>query len=365
MPAHSGYDRGHVNSHAEAQMNLFRDLAVQDEAVATAELPVLDLGDYLAGRDGSLQRLAAEIAEACTRIGFFYIANHGVPAPLIENTFAQSRRFHALPLESKQRLSIDQNNIGYMAMNTSMQAHSTVHKATTPNQNESFFVTHDRGPNHPDVVKRTPLRGHNHWPDDLPGFRDGIMAYFTALNTLGQQLLPAFSVALGMPADYLDADFADENNATLRLLHYPPTKQEGNDFGTAPHTDNSFMTILARSEVPGLAIRLSSGEWLAPPLLPGTFLVNIGNILRRMSNDRFLSTPHGVIVEGDRDRYSIAYFHSPNPYRTIKVAPACVDETHPSRYEPRLYADLIKEFYSANYFHQKDHDTVEMHNRYD
>ena len=208
------------------------------------------------------------------------------------------------------------------------------------------------------------LRGTNQWPANLPGFRAGVMAYFEALNDLGQKLLPAFAVALGMPATHFDALFADENHATLRMLHYPPTRLEGNDFGAGPHTDNSFMTILARADVPGLAIRLPSGEWVPPPLIDGTFLVNIGNMLRRMSNDRFLSTPHGVIVEGAADRYSLAYFHSPNPYRTIAVLPSAIDPEHPAKYAPALYADLIREFYGANYAHQKDHGRVEMRNRY-
>ncbi|MBT3330794.1 MAG: isopenicillin N synthase family oxygenase [Rhodospirillaceae bacterium] len=346
-------------------MHLFQEQAASDMDAALAQIPILDLGPYLAGKNGALDALAGEIKDACARVGFFYISNHGVPEDLITGAFAQSKRFHALPLEVKNRHPLDAANIGYMAMNTSMQAHSTVHKATTPNQNESFFVTHDRPDDHPDVLKGTPLRGQNYWPDDLPGFRDGVMAYFQAVNALGHSLVPPFARALGMAADYLDVDFADENNATLRMLHYPPTEVVDNDFGTAPHTDNSFMTILARMEVPGLAIRLPSGEWLPPPLIPGTFLVNIGNMARRMSNDNFLSTPHGVIVDGNMDRYSIAYFHSPNPYRMIRVAPSCIDDDSPAKYEPRLYADLMKEFYSANYFHQKDHKTVEMKNQYD
>ena len=344
-------------------MHLFRQHAPRDPDSALAQLPVIDLGPFLAGEDGARDALAAAIARACTATGFFYIANHGVSQALIEATFAQSMRFHALPLEEKQTLALDSNNIGYMAMNASIQKHSTVHKATKPNQNESFFVSYDRGPDR--VAAARPFRGANQWPDGLPGFREGVMAYFRALNDLGQRLVPAFSVALGMPPDYLDADFADENNANLRLLHYPPTAMEDNDFGTAPHTDNSFLTILARMDVPGLAIRLHSEEWMSPPLIPGTFLVNIGNMLRRMSNDRFLSTPHGVIVDGARDRYSVAYFHSPNPYRMIAVAPSCIDAGHPAKYQPRLYADLIHEFYRANYSHQKDYGTIEMANRYD
>jgi isopenicillin N synthase-like dioxygenase len=346
-------------------MHLFQQHAPQDLDAALARLPILDLGPYLRGEDGALRRLAGEIEHAGETIGFFYIAGHGVPEALIDEAFAQSRRFHALPLAEKRKLPLDGHNVGYLAMNASVQKHSTVHEATKPNQNESFFVTHDRGPDHPDVIAGTPLRGGNYWPDGLPGFREGVMAYFRAMNELGQRLVPAFAMALGMPADYLDDDFADENNAKLRLLHYPPTAVEDNDFGTGPHTDNSFLTILARDQVPGLAIRLPSGEWLAPPIIPGTFLVNIGNMIRRMSNDRFLSTPHGVIVDGAADRYSIAYFHSPNVTRAIRVAPSCIDADHPAKYPPTLYADLIREFYNANYFHQEGHGAAEIKNRYD
>jgi len=190
------------------------------------------------------------------------------------------------------------------------------------------------------------------------------MAYFNALNALGQSRVPAFAVALGMPPDWLDDDFADENNAKLRMLHYPPTQNEDNDFGTGPHTDNTFLTILARMDVPGLHIRLPSGEWVIPPLIPGTLLVNIGNYARRMSNDRFLSTPHGVIVEGGADRYSIAYFHSPTSTRTISVLPPFIDADHPAKYEPALMGDLIQEFWSANYAHQKGFGEITPRNRY-
>jgi isopenicillin N synthase-like dioxygenase len=343
---------------------LFREQAPRDPERAAAQIPVIDLGPVFADAPGALEGAAEAVREACGRVGFFYVAGHRVAAATIERCFAESRRFHALPLGKKAKLALDQNNIGYLAMNASIQRHSTVHQATRPNQNESFFVSHDREPGHPDVRAGKALRGRNQWPDGLPGFREGVMAYFDALNALGQRLLPIFARALGMPDGHFAPLFADENHATLRLLHYPPTRIEDNDFGTGPHTDNSFMTILARSEVPGLAIRMPSGEWLAPPLIDGTFLVNIGNMMRRMSNDRFLSTPHGVVVEGEQDRYSIAYFHSPNPYRTIEVLSSCVDDVNPAKYRPALYADLIKEFFASNYNHQRNFGRQEMANRY-
>ena len=151
----------------------------------------------------------------------------------------------------------------------------------------------------------------------------------------------------------------------LRMLHYPPTSGEDNAFGQGPHTDNSFLTILARSEVPGLGVRLPNGEWITPPIIAGTLLVNLGNIMRRMSNNRFRSTAHGVIVDGHIERYSLAYFHSPNPYRTIEVLPSCVDDKHPALYPPALYADLVMEFFKANYAHQQGHGAAAMPNRYD
>ncbi|MBT6276280.1 MAG: isopenicillin N synthase family oxygenase [Chromatiales bacterium] len=345
--------------------NLFRSHAPENMDEALRQIPLIDFGPFLAGEPGALAKLGADVRDACDHIGFFYLQGHGIDEDLVARTFAASKRFHALPLADKLKLKLDRYNVGYLPLNASTQRHSTVHQATRPNENESFFVIHDRPDDHPDVIAKKPLRGQNQWPDELPGFREDAMAYFNALNGLGQQMLPAFSVALGLPADDLAPLFSDVNHSTLRMLHYPPTSGEDNAFGQGPHTDNSFMTILARSEVPGLGVRLPNGEWITPPLIEGTFLVNLGNIMRRMSNDRFKSTPHGVIVEGGQDRYSLAYFHSPNPYRTINVAPTCITNSQPAKYEPALYADLIMEFFTANYSHQKGHDHAAMPNRYD
>jgi isopenicillin N synthase-like dioxygenase len=342
-------------------MHLFKQHAVADPDAAAAAIPVIDYGPYFAGEPGALERLAGQVRQACETIGFFYIAGHGVSDALVERAFAAARRFHALPLAEKLALKLNENNIGYLPINASVQGASTVHKATKPNQNESFFVSHDRGPDHPDVIAGKPLRGRNQWPAGLPGFREDVLAYMKAMEALCQRMLPPFAVALGMPADFFAPYFADEAHITLRLLHYPPQREgEDNLFGQAPHTDNSFMTVLARSEVPGLAVRLPSGEWLAPPLIPGTFLVNLGNMMRRWSNDRFLSTPHGVLNESGTDRYSIAYFHSPNPDRVIECLPSCVGPGNPPRYEPAVYRDLVLAFYRANYFHQKGHRSEAM-----
>jgi len=90
-------------------------------------------------------------------------------------------------------------------------------------------------------------------------------------------------------------------------------------------------------------------------VIEGTFLVNLGNVMKRWSNDRFLSTPHGVVNDSGRDRYSIAFFYSPNVDAVIECLPSCVGPDNPPRYPPAAYGDLVRAFYSANYFHQKDY----------
>ena len=337
-------------------MHLFERHGVKDLEAAASRIPVIDYGPCFAGEPGALERVAAEVAHACEEVGFFYALNHGVPDELIDRAFAASRRFHSLPLEQKLAVKLNENNIGYLPINASVQGASTVHKATRPNQNESFFVSHDRGPEHPDVVAGQPLRGPNQWPSALPDIRADMMAYFDALGAMCHRMLAPFAVALGLSGDFFAPFFADEAHAVVRFLHYPPQdKIEDDTFGQAPHTDNSFMTALARTDVPGLAVRLPSGEWFAPPIIPGTFLINLGNIMRRWSNDRFLSTPHGVLNESGTDRYSIAYFYSPNPNTVIECVPTCVSTDNPARYPPAIYRDLVFEFYRANYFHQKGH----------
>jgi isopenicillin N synthase-like dioxygenase len=334
-------------------MNIFKAMAVRSLEEATRAIPVFDAGPAFRGEPGGLDAAARQMRQACERVGFFYLTGHGVAQSVIDAAFAAAREFHALPLDEKLRLRLNENNIGYLPVNQSMQRASTVHKATRPNYNESFFISHDRGADHPDVLAGTPLRGRNQWPAGRDGMRAAMVGYFKALEALGERTLPVLARALDMPEGHFAPFFANEAHINLRFLHYPPQDTEDDEqFGQGPHTDNSFITFLAREEVPGLAVRLPSGEWLAPPVIPGTFLVNLGNMMKRWSNDRFLSTPHGVLNDSGTDRYSIAFFYSPNVDAVIECLPSCAGPDNPPRYPPAVYRDLVLEFYSANYFHQ-------------
>src|SRR5436305_12653443 len=196
-------------------MNIFKAMAVKDVADVTRTIPVIDFGPAFRAESGGLDAVAAQVRDACERIGFFYLAGHGVSPRIVHAAFEASREFHALPLEEKLALKLNENNIGYLPVNQSMQRASTVHKATRPNFNESFFISHERGADHPDVVAGTPLRGRNQWPAGHDRMRPAMVTYFKTLERLGERLLPILARALGMPSEYFA--HVSRNEAHLNL----------------------------------------------------------------------------------------------------------------------------------------------------
>src|SRR5262249_45504112 len=154
----------------------------------------------LRNEPAGLDAVATKVRRACEEVGFFYMAGHGVPQAVIADGFAASREFHALPLEEKMRLKLNENNIGSFPGNQSMQRASTVHKATKPNFNESFFISHDRSADHPDVVAGKPLRGPNQWPDGHERMRAAMLRYLKTFEGVGEQMLPVLARSLDMPA---------------------------------------------------------------------------------------------------------------------------------------------------------------------
>src|SRR5207237_908731 len=149
------------------------------------------------------------------------LVGHGVWPRIVQAAFEASREFHALPLEEKLSLKLNDSNIGYLPVNQSMQRASTVHKATRPNFNESFFISHERAADHPDVVAGTPLRGRNRWPAGHAGMRAMMVAYFKTMEALGERMLPVLARSLGLPAGFFAPYFANEAHINLRFLHYP------------------------------------------------------------------------------------------------------------------------------------------------
>ncbi len=321
---------------------------------APETIPVIDLGPYLAGHPGAREKAGAELRQAFEEVGFYFITNHGVPQSLVDAAFDAARRFHAQPLEDKLKLKINQHNIGYLAVRGSVTRHSKITAGNKPNVNEAFFAKRDLATDHPDVLAGLPFRGANQWPENLPGFRETVTAYQNALEKLALSLLPLYAIALDLPPGDFDDKFRDPMY-TLRMSHYPQVdKVEDNEFGLAPHTDTSFMTLLAQNKVPGLSIRLPNGNWVDAPALEGSFLVNGGDMLRRWTNERFLATPHCVINRSGQERYAIPFFFDCN-YRTImQCLPTCTSETNPPKYEPMGYPAYMVWYRNLNYAAQNE-----------
>jgi isopenicillin N synthase-like dioxygenase len=274
-----------------------------------------------------------------------------VPREKIRGVFDQVKRFHEQPVDKKLELKIDINSTGYLPLRGNTLRTSTIQAGTKPNLNEAFFVKRDLPPDHPDVVANKRFRGANQWPAGLPGFREAIVAYCEALERLGLALLPVYARALDLPADFFDRPFG-EPQYTLRMSHYPPQPVvEENEFGLAPHTDTSFMTMLAQNRIPGLAIRTPSGRWIDAPALPDTFLVNGGDMLRRWTNERFLATPHRVVNRSGRDRYAIPFFFDCNIDHPMVCLPSCTSTENPPRHPATTYMDYMIWYQNQNYDH--------------
>ncbi|MGC2413023.1 MAG: 2OG-Fe(II) oxygenase family protein [Stellaceae bacterium] len=315
-------------------------------------IPVLDIGPYLAGDPAAGAPLARTIARTCEDTGFLVVANHGIPPHLVEDTFAVAAQFFARAEADKLALQIGRYNIGYLPFGGQVVRHSPVNKNTKPNFSESFYITRDRAPDHPDIVKNKPLVGPNRWPQDMPEFRAATTAYYAAMEAMTTRLVPVVAMALELSPDYFAEAFA-EPNCTIRLIHYPPhPKPEENEFGFAPHTDNNFLTFLAQSELPGLEVRTAEGEWIRPPAVRGTFVVNTGAMLARYSNDRFRATPHRVINRNGASRYAIPFFLGPNHDCVVDCVPTCVGPDNPPRYEPTTYGAFTQRLLTLNFAHR-------------
>lgn len=317
------------------------------------EIPVLDIGDYLAGKPGEAERLAAELRDAQERIGFFYIRNHGVPQALIDAMFAETARFHATPEDERLRIRIDEQQTGFAPMRSSevKQGDVVVSGRHKPDLSEAFWARRELAADDPQRTSGRRFR-NNKWPDDLPGFREIVIDYMTAMEGLGWQMLPLYALALDLPADYFNPLF-DRADTPCRFGHYPAQLEGGPDqFGAAPHTDAGFMTLLPQAAEPGLEVFTRSKRWIPAPVRPGEILVNGGNCLLRFTNGRFLATPHRVLGNLPRDRYSIPLFYNPNFDAIVEPVPSCVSAERPARFKPLSYEDYIIGYLGNVYAHQ-------------
>lgn len=304
-------------------------------------VPVIDFAGMLNGDADEKRRVASAFRHACTQVGFFYLANHGVPQHVVESAFAETHRFFGLPLETKMRwhLTLSTYSCGYVPLH-----------GENGDLHEAFDVAAEDTQIGSNVFAGDFRQEGNLWPDDLPGFRETVTRYSDSLRLLTKQLFGAFALALELPEAYF-APMTDKPISLLRLLHYPSQNNPLDEgyVGVRAHTDHECFTILCQDDVTGLQVRNRRGEWMDVPRKANTFVVNIGDQMARWSNDRFVSSLHRVVNTSGRERYSIPFFVGANSDVVIEALPSCISADNPAKYPPIVAGDYVLQLIQQGY----------------
>lgn len=313
-------------------------------------IPLIDLAE-------PFPAAAAAIERAFREVGFLYVRNHGIAEDLIAGVFEAARRFHALPLAQKQALAVNAWHRGYIGFASSTIVTSSVETGVIPNQSESFMVMHEVAEDDPARLAGKPLQGPNQWPADLPGFRDVVTAYDAAAEAAGRRLAGLIEAALGLTAGRL-APLFERPTTFLRMIHYPPQPEVLPDkqYGSSPHTDHGFITLLLQDDSGGLEVQNDRGDWVAAPPLPGTLVVNIGDMAALISGGRWRSTRHRVINRSGRERYSVPYFF--DPHMESMIAPLLPGPEGAPPPEPVHYGRYLMARLDANYDYRREGETA-------
>ena len=273
-------------------------------------IPVIDIGALGGDDPAALEFVAGQIHRACTEIGFFYVTNHGVPAELIDRLVDEAESFFDQPIAVKNRTAISLNRYhrGFGPLGDAV-----MYGAVKPDYKEFFTIGLELAEDDPDVVAGEPLRGPNSWPADQPGLRSAMTRYYDAMGGCGARLLRAVAVSLGQKPDFFASRY-DKRLQRTTLIHYPPQPAIlGDDqFGVADHTDFGCITLLWQDDTGGLEVLSRSGEWIAATPIPGTLVINVGDLLARWTNDRYCATRHRATNHSQRERFSIATAYDPS-----------------------------------------------------
>lgn len=315
------------------------------------KLPVIDVGPVLAGdRDGTIE-CAAQLRDVCENLGFMSIVNHGIEPKLIADMEAETKRFHALPMEQKITLKINRDQRGYVPPRATLVKHSTYNKNTKLDLNATLVLATEYPEDDPGRQAGKQFYGANQWPDDLPGFREVATNYMDRMTALGKRLLPLWAEALELPQDFFDPHFVN-NYTYLRLAFYPPKPDlEDNEYGIGAHADTGFMTFLPPAKEAGLQVLDPDGQWFWPEVEDDALIVNAGQFLERWSNGRFRATPHRVIPPTKNERFSVPCFVNTNFEDLCTTLPTCHGPDNPPKYNPETYWDFYVWYMKNTYPH--------------
>jgi len=327
------------------------------EAIANGKaLPLLDVGPYLKGEPGALEQLGADVRLIQENLGFFAIINHGIPQSLIDESFRQAAELFELPMEEKLKHRVGYHHQGYLPPKASLLKSVAIMDKiavnTKKDTNAAWLFMRNRSADDPKVKANVRHRGLNQWPDSLPKFRETLYAYQLAMEKLSLKLLPVYARALELPADYFDPMFKAPEYYQRCAYYHPEEHLEEGQYALAPHSDGSFLTLLPMTPIPGLEVMTPKKEWLKVSYVEGALIVNTGQILNRLSNDRFIATPHRV-VNPPTKRYALTFFFYPDDDASVAPIPECILPGESPKYDTRLFYDFFVP-YLDDLYHYND-----------
>ncbi len=292
------------------------------------QIPIIDFHPFIVGDTVAKEAVADQISRAIHEIGCFYIKNSGLPNNLISQVFAQIKWFFALPQEEKNQIPMvaDGTSRGYIA------------QWKEELLNESFIFSKEIFIDEVGVGSYA-IEAPNHWLKGQPEFREVLWQSYSACHDVTTILLQALAIALKLPESYF-TDLHSEQNHNALLHHYPSLVQPPKPGQTRfdEHSDLGSISLLFQDETGGLQVCTTSGEWIAAPSIPDTVLVIVADLIQRWTNDKFRATKHQVPLPAEfhsaNQRYSFAFFASPNNDAEITCIESCLDPGELPKYPP-------------------------------
>jgi len=307
-------------------------------------VPVIDIGPFLSNSPAGRRSIPQAVARACEGIGFFTIVGHDVDPELIRASAGVARQFFDLPPNEKllARSADAAVSRGYRGSGNEALA-GTRAAETPPDLKEVFFLGPPDFPRdkYHGAPQARPYFIENAWPTSPAGFRTAVTAYYRAMEKLAADLMRIFAIALDFPELFF-VDKTDRHISAMRIINYPEQTRAplAGQLRASAHSDYGTLTILLGENQPGsLEVHTRSGQWMDVLIPPQSFVINIGDLMMRWTNDRWVSTLHRVVnppepVAARARRLSLVFFYYPNYDAEVACIPTCTDAANPPRYPP-------------------------------
>ena len=312
------------------------------------EIPVIDLTDSYSGDLEKRKRVAWEIHKTCRDTGFFYVSNHTVPQKMMDAHLTLATEFFKLPTEEKQALDSanEGSTRGYEAMVVPV-----LNEGLPPDLKEGFMSSVDTDEDHIYTKLNVPVTGRNQWPASIPEFQTKYEAYVNQVLKLGRHLAQMLALSLELPENYFD-ECLKEPLHYCRILRYPPHPKDAapNQLSAGTHTDWGLLTILLQDKNAGLEVQNTDGEWISAPPIPGTYIINLGEMVRVITNGLYKATPHRVLnnISGNT-RYSAPVFFDPEYFYKVKCAPTCMPEIGDPKFPEMTAGEHLRSMFEKSF----------------